>query len=216
MKVRTKLGAIVAVVLFAAFTSLSGCATTGMQRSEKAVTTMKTVEDDIRKAVVQIDVTNASLADLVKPGQNDIKKVYSIYSDNTDKMEDIGKRVLEHTEKMRLQGKDYFGEWQKQGNTYENPDIQALSEQRRADMSSIYVKISEASVGVKGSLKTYLTDIVEIKTYLSNDLTPKGVESITPIAEKAVTDGNNLKESLDSVLTAVGRARAELALGAAK
>jgi hypothetical protein len=216
MKVATKPAAIVAALLLGALTCLSGCATTGMQRSENTGATMQTVENDIRLAVAQVDVTGVSLADLVRPGQPDVKKAYGTYAANVDKMENLGKKLLEHADKMSTQGKEYFEEWRKQGNKYTNPEIQALSEQRRADLSAVFVKISEASIGVKGAAKTYLTDISEIKTYLSNDLTPKGVEAITPVSNKTVTDGENLKGAVKGLLPAIANARAELAQGGTK
>lgn len=211
MKIRIRLVTIIATLMLTAIAGLSGCATTGMQRSEKTGITMKTVESDIQQAVVQINLTGASLEDLIRPGQADVKKAFGKYSDNVDKMEKQGKKLLEHSDKMSAQGKEYFEEWQKQGNSYTNTEIQALSEQRRADLSSVYVKISEASVGVKGSFKSYMSDITGIRKFLSNDLTPKGIESITPVAQKAVIDGDNLKIAVQPVLNAIGSARSELA-----
>jgi hypothetical protein len=216
MKLRTRYGAIIASLLLGAFTALSGCATTGMQRSEKTGTTMKTVEHDIKLAVAQVDVTAASLDELVRPGQSDAKKAFKKYSANVDKMEDLGQTLFKHADKMSAQGKNYFDEWRTEGDRYQNPEIQALSEQRRAELSAVYVKISESSVGVKGSFKAYLSDIKEIQTYLSNDLTPKGVDTITPTAQKAVTDGDRLKEAVKPVLTAIDGVRAEMAPGGTK
>ena len=216
MKVRTRLASIIATMLLVAITGLSGCATTGMQRSEKTGTTMKAVESDIRQATAQVDVTSASLDELTRPGQSDVKKAFEKYSANVEKMDDLGKRLFEHADKMSAQGKEYFEEWRKQGNTYTNPEIQSLSEQRRSDLSAVYIKISEASVGVKGTYKAYISDNMEIKTYLSNDLTPKGIESITPTAQKSVRDGDYLKEAVKPVLTAIDNAKVELVRGGAK
>jgi hypothetical protein len=216
MKAKTGIGAIIATLLLGSITFLSGCATTGMERSEKTGTTMMVVEQDIQQAVVQVDATRASLEDLIRPGQSDVKMSFEKYSANVDKMDSLGKRLFEHADKMSAQGKDYFEEWRKQGNTYTNSQIQALSEQRRSDLSMVFAKIPEASVGVKGAFKAYMSDNREIRTYLSNDLTPKGVETITPIAQKAVQDGDNLKESVKPVLSAIDAARAELNQGGTK
>lgn len=216
MKVRTTRATIIATLLLVAITGLSGCVTTGMQRSEKTGITMKAVESDIQQAVAQVDVTAASLENLTRLNQPDEKKAFEKYSADVSKMESLGKRMFEHADKMSAQGKEYFEEWQKQGDSYANTEIRALSEQRRADMGAVYVKISESSVGVKGAFKDYMSDIKEIRTYLSNDLTPKGVEAITPIAQKAVRDGDSLKDSAKAVLSAIGTARAELAQGGTK
>ncbi|MBT1072401.1 hypothetical protein [Pelotalea chapellei] len=216
MKLSTRYAAFFATLLLAGITCLSGCATTGMQRSEKTGTTMKTVESDIQQAVIQVNLTDSSLEDLIRPGQLDVKKSFETYSKNVDTLENQGKRLFQHSDKMRAQGKEYFEEWQKQGNSYTNPEIQTLSEQRRAELGAVYGNISDSSVGVKGAFKTYLTDIKEIRNYLLNDLTPKGIDTITPSAQKAIKDGDNLKDSIKPVLAAIGSARSELAQSGTK
>jgi len=197
-------------MILAVIISLAGCAMTGMQRSEKTNTTMQAVEHDYARALAQVDVTGASLDDLVKPGQTDLKKAFKKYSDNVNTMDDLEKQLYDHADKMSTQGKEYFAEWRTEGSAYTNQQIQALSEQRRADLSLVFAKISESSIGVKGAIQAYMSDIREINTFLSNDLTPKGVEAITPIARQAVNDGDNLKDAIDPVLSAIGIARSEL------
>jgi hypothetical protein len=80
-------------------------------------------------------------------------------------------------------------------------------------MREIYAKIPEASIGVRGALKSYLTDIKEIQLYLSCDLTPEGIEAIRPTALKAVLDGESLKETVKPVLAAIDLARTEMPQG---
>ena len=172
---------------------------------------MKTVDDDVRQAMQQVDATNASLEALIRPGNSNPRKALDKYSDEVSRMEDRGKRLVKHTDEMIARRSEYFTEWEKQGNTYTNPEIRGLSEQRRADLSEIYARIPAASIGIKGSIATYLSDIKEIRTFLSNDLTPKGIESITPAAEKSMKDGENLKEAAKPMVAAIDDARAEMA-----
>jgi len=207
---------LTATVIIGSSFLMSSCSSTGMDRSEKAGTSMNDVEKDINEAVAQVSITDTSLQDLVKPGQSNVKKAFEKYSDNVEKMEKDGNRLLAHVEKMHDQGKDYFEEWRTQGNAYANPQIAALSDQRRADLTAVFAEISSSSVGIKGNLKTYMSDIKEIQTYLSNDLTPKGVESISSVAQKAVADGEGLKSTVNPILIALDNAKAELKPGGAK
>ncbi|AJF05489.1 DUF2959 family protein [Geoalkalibacter subterraneus] len=190
------------------FVFLSGCAMTGRERATETTSSMRAVEKDYQQALVQIDATNASLEDLLSPQQDDLKKSFDVYSKNVSRMEKLGKQLAMHTEKMTTQGDDYLEEWE---NSYTNPEIQALSEQRRVEVREVYAKIPAASVGVKGALQSYLTDIKEIQMYLANDLTPRGIDAIRPVARKAVVDGDNLKETIRPVLSAFARIRAATA-----
>lgn len=198
-------------LLFVTSIILVTCSTTGNQRSERTSASIADVQKDIRNVHVNINNTNNSLEKLTQENQSDPKKYFKQYSSNVKKMEKSGKELLEHTEKMSAQGKDYFAEWRVQGDGYSNPDIQSLSEQRRADLSTAFAEISNSSVGVKGALRVYMNDIEEIQTYLSNDLTPAGIESIRPIANKAIGDGNYLNEAIAPVSEALASAKAALA-----
>lgn len=203
--------AAVCFALLLPLTYLSGCwKETGMQRSAQTSATMQVVQEDYQQALVQVDATNASLDALLKAEPSDLKKAFAVYSDNVAKMNDQGNALLKHSEKMRAEGREYFNEWRMEGDAYTNPDIQKLSEQRRARLSQAFDNIAASGAGVRGSLTTYLSDIRQIQTYLSNDLTPNGVASITPVAQQTMADGSNLKSDVQPVLSAIEYAKGEM------
>lgn len=210
MKLRVKSGIFFTAVILGAFICLTGCATTGMERAAKTTDSMQQVEGDYIKASEQIDVTRASLENLIKPSQSDLRKNYDTYAEDVEKMEKLGKQLDSHSEKMRARGNEYFAEWE---NSYTNPEIRELSERRRLEMREIYAKVPEASIGVRGALKSYLTDIKEIQMYLSYDLTPEGIEAIRPTAQKAVLDGNNVKVAVKPILAAIDLVKTEMPQG---
>lgn len=189
---------------------LGGCATTGMDRSVKTSNSIKDVDSELRKMIVQIDVTAASLDSLVSPGQSDLKKSFDSFSNNLAKFDKEGKRVLKRIEEMKAQSKEYFDEWEKQGDTFTNPEIRELSAERRIKLAETYARVPAAGAGIKGTYYAYLTDLKEIQKFLSTDLTPKGVEIITPVAKKSVQDLDALTSSLQPVLAALDEIKAEL------
>ena len=199
------------MVLATALVCLAGCASTGMERSTAATSTMKTVDSDIKALVVQLDITGASLQEVIKVGQPDVKGAFDIYAGNVKKMEAMEKNFSTHADEMKVRGKDYFAEWKKEGDAYQNPEIQALSDQRRMELGEIYGKIAENSLGVKDAFRTYLSDAKEVRTYLSNDLTSKGIDAIAPVSRKVVSDGDNLKYAIKNIQNAIETARSEMA-----
>ena len=203
--------AFLIVMLILAVIGISSCASTGMQRSEKATTTMQTMDNDIRKVVVQLDATGASLDELTMSGQSDVKKAFDLYSDNVSKIEKMEIDFAKHADEMKIRGKEYFQEWQKEDDKYKNPRIQELSEQRRSELGEIYGRIAENSIGVKTAFRAYISDVKEIQTYLSNDLTTKGIAAISQTSRKVVNDGDNLKYAIKNVQSAIDRARTEMA-----
>jgi len=216
MKLKIKPAVILNTFILGAVLLQVGCATTGNQRSADTRTTLKSVEMDYRQTREQVDVMKVLLESIVDPNQTNEKKAFEKYSDEVNKTGNLERRLAGHADKMRVQQRNYFEEWRMQGNTYENPEIQALSEQRRADLTAVFANVAEASVGVKGAFKAYMSDLRQIRTYLSTDLTPKGIGSIDPVVQQAVTDGENLNEKIRSILSALDTARDELAQGDSK
>lgn len=213
MKIRKHLLAFFAMLLLGTSTILGGCATTGMDRSVKTSNSIRDVDTEIRKMMVQIDVTAASLDSLVMPGQSNLKKSFDTYSDNVAKLDSEGKRVLKRTDEMKSNSKEYFAEWEKQGDAFTNAEIRELSTERRNKLAESYARVPAASSGIKGTYNAYLTDLKEIQKFLSTDLTPKGIEAITPVAQKSVQDLDALKASLVPVITALDEIKAELYTG---
>jgi hypothetical protein len=198
------------LMLITAVIGLVGCDSTGRQRSKEATTTMQTMENDIKLVAVQLEATGGSLDELMKPGQSDVKKAFSLYTDNVSKLESMDKGFAKHADEMKARGKNYFEEWQKEGDKYKNPQIQELSEQRRLQLGEIYGKIAENSIGVNEAFKAYISDAKEIQNYLSNDLTSKGIEAIATTAKKVVERGENLRIAIKNVQAAIENARAEM------
>jgi len=213
MQFRQHALAIVTTLLLGTTAFLGGCATTGMDRSVKASNSIKDVDIEIRKMIVQIDITAASLDSLVAPGQTQLKKPFDKYSDDLAKLESEGKRVNKRTEEMKSRNNEYFSEWEKQGDAFTNPEMRELSAERRLKLAEIYARVPVAAAGVKGTYNAYLTDLKEIQKFLSTDLTAKGVESINPVATKSVQDLGALKQSLQPVLAALDEIKAELYTG---
>jgi len=203
------------LIIFALFvigtsTFMGGCATTGLDRSVKASNSIRDVDSEIRKMIIQIDITAASLDALVLPGQTDLKKPFDTYSDNLARLDSEGKKVLKRTEELKERSKEYFEEWEKQGDAFTNPEIRELSAERRTKLAEVYARVPAAGYGIKGTYHAYLTDLKEIQKYLSTDLTPKGVEAITPVAKKSVQDLDALKVSLQPLLAALDEIKVEL------
>jgi hypothetical protein len=213
MRLRNHSLAFFTMLLLGAAAFLGGCVTTGMDRSVKTSNSIKEVDSDIRKINIQIDVTAKSLDSILNAGQPDLKKAFDTYSDAVAELDSQGKKVLKHIDEMKLRSTEYFAEWQKQGETYTNPQIRELSDERRNKLAEIYARVPTAGAGIKRAYLAYLVDLKEIQTYLSNDLTPDGITAITPVAEKSDQDAEALKTSLEPVLTALDEINAELYSG---
>jgi len=200
-----------AVLFLAASFAAAACSTTGMQRSEDVQSAMQTVDNDIKEVIVQLDAIGSSLDELTKPGQADVKKAFDLYSNNVSKIQKMENDFVKHADAMKTSGEVYFEAWDKQHDSYDNPEIQRLSDERRAALGRTYDRIGENSVGVKEAFRTYVSDVNEIQTFLSNDLTNQGITSIAPLSDNTVRNGTRLKNELQKLQSSIESARTEMA-----
>ncbi|HAC16531.1 MAG TPA: hypothetical protein DCE78_11395 [Bacteroidetes bacterium] len=181
-----------------------------MQRSEQVQSSMETVDNDIKLVIVRLDAIGASLDELVKPSQSDRKRAFDVFSENVSTIKKMQENFSKHAADMESNGKEYFAEWDKNNEKYDNPEIQIQSEQRRVELARTYDKIALNNIGVKSAFVAYVTDVNEIERFLSNDLTEAGMESISRISSKVVDNGTRLKNELSSLQGAIEEAREKM------
>lgn len=186
-------------------------------RAEKATTSIQAVENDMKTMTSQINSTNSSLNQVIlSKGTPAARGAFDTYSPNVSQVESAAAAFIKDSDQMTARGTDYFQEWSKSGNTYTNPQIQQLSELRRTELTNTFRQMSDSSSAVKGQVNAYLSQIKQIRTYLSNDVSRAGVDAINPVAQKAISDGQQIISQVQPILTAAEQARAEIgAAGAA-
>ena len=186
-------------------------------RAEKATTSIQAVENDMKTMTSQINSTNSSLNQVIlSKGTPAARGAFDTFSANVSQMESAAAAFIKDSDQMTARGTDYFQEWSKSGNTYTNPQIQQLSEMRRTELTNTFRQMSDSSSAVKGQVNSYLSQIKQIRTYLSNDVSRAGIDAISPVAQKAINDGQQIISQVQPILTAAEQARAEIgAAGAA-
>lgn len=174
---------------------------------------MEQVDADLRDAVMQVDTVDASI-DTLLGAEGALNSAFARYSRNVEEMERVGEELEQHVDAMRTQGFDYFAEWREQTTDVSNPDVVDISEARHEESRAAFTELTRSGVDVKRTLQTYISDLRDIETYLSNDLTPAGVKAIEPVAEQARKDGEALQEAIEPMLNALNKARSTMDLSA--
>ncbi len=165
----------------------------------------------------QINTTNASLNRVIQlKGTPAAKTAFDAYSINVSQMDKAAAAFIKDSDQMTARGIDYFAEWSKSGDTYTNPQIQQLSDERRSQLMDTFSQIAGPSWGVKAQVNTYLSQLKQIKTYLSNDLSASGVDAISSVVQKTINDGQQIITDAQPMLAAAEQAHAQIGeIGAA-
>lgn len=210
----------VTLTITAAIVLIMITACSGMRSSERPVQTvssnMEQMDQDLREASAQVDIVDTAINGIIQPAESDVVVAFQRYTNEVDEMERLGRQLDRHADALREQGLAYFDEWRAQGETVSNPEVRAISEQRHAESREAFSQVSQHSVDVKRTLQTYISDLRDIETYLSNDLTPAGMEAIAPVAEQAKKDGVALQQAIRPMLSALSRARTGMGLSSSR
>jgi chromosome segregation ATPase len=191
--------ALVAFAVVALGFAGSGCSSgykAGSQTSESIMTAAQKLED----GRVQIDKVTVSLDKLANASAgSDLRPLFKDYSANVDKLDSIAKDLKKRADEMRAKGQAYFKEWDKEIADIHNEDIKSRSTQRRAEVEQAFQRINDKSQTLKNEYQPLMSDLQDIRTALNNDLTPGGIATIKPIAERVRSEAISVKDAAGAV-----------------
>ena len=196
------------VPLMIAFVS-AACATTGFQRSASIADTMAKQTQIIQEAKPQVDTMLASLDELTR-AQGDLRPAFKRFSDTLDDTEKVAARTRKTGQTIREKEAEYFAEWQKESAEITNPQIKAATQARQAEVKTKLSSLSQRGKTAGDAYDPFISNMKDIRTYLSNDLTTGGVKKIEPTIEKARRDGATLQKALDDFNRASADVQASL------
>jgi hypothetical protein len=179
--------------------------------AEDVTSNIDQVDADLRDAVMQVDAVDASI-DTLLSADGAINPAFERYAKNVEEMERVGEELEQHADALRTQGFDYFAEWREQTAEVTNPEVAKISDERHEETRAAFTELARSSANVKRTLQTYISDLRDIETYLSNDLTPAGVKAIQPVAEQAQKDGEALQKAIEPMINALNKARSTMNL----
>jgi hypothetical protein len=180
---------------------------TGVTRAEKAAASMQEFRNDITDGKKQVDtVVNTLNALNTAP---DLKVAFAAFTAEHDRTESIATTLRSEADQMKASGREFFKKWEEEIEKIKDPDMKAKAKARAGERSKQYSNIEMVMGGVKGTWTTFSGELKDIRQYLTNDLTKKGVESLSATFKKTNLDATELKKSLDAVLASMDAVQAD-------
>ena len=182
--------------LFLAALLCVGCAQTGFQRTTGIADTMAKQTQVIHEAKPQVDAMLASLDDLTR-AQGDLRPAFKKFSETLDDTEKVVARARKTSDTIREKEAEYFAEWEKQAAEIQNPQIKAATQARQTEVRAKFASLGQTGRVAGDAYDPFIANMKDVRTYLSNDLTPEGIKKIGPTIDKARRDGAALQKALD-------------------
>ena len=146
----------------------------------------------------QLAATMASLNTLLatKPGE-DMRPAYQAYVDNVAKTKSDAGVTKARVDQMNGESANYFSTWKSDNETISNADLKKVANKRLNTVQKDY-KSSLASLQMASShFAPFLSDLTDIQTALSNDLTPNGLKAAKGVFKKANKDHAAVQKEID-------------------
>jgi hypothetical protein len=187
-----------------------------VQSPRSGIATWQGVADlrqDIMRSKAQINSAVDSLNQLNAQGGGDLRPAYDEFDRELVSTELQSQKMRLRSETMRNRGRDHFRSWQEQSLMISDPTIRTQAEQRLAAVRADFQRIVASMQDARDSFGPLMSGLVDIRRYLSTDLTPRGVGAIGPAVRKANEDAAAVQKRLDAVVAELDRAAAELLPG---
>lgn len=194
---------LTALAIAAALSLGAACKSAGHDKSDTTARHMDDLRMSVETLKTNVDSAATSLWTVVEKREVDPKPPFDQYKKDVSAVVGFLSRAESNLKAVRAEGQAYFAEWEKQAAAIQDPELKEASEARRAKLTEALEEIGKAMDAARTELAPFVATIQDVQTYLSNDLTPAGVDSIEGKAKKLRKDAESIGEKLDDVVEAV-------------
>lgn len=193
------------IVFWGAQALLSGCATTGPGKKQKAVSSIEGFHKELSKNLDQTTETLAALNQIGQPGDGNLYKPYNNFVKQLTRTTDNYRSMNRHANAMATKGREYFSTWEQELSNVMNSELRAKGAERRAELSMAFNRITKLAQEVQMTYQPFIIDLTDIKTALGNDLTTQGMVSMKPYITRANEEGKMVMTKLQALADEVDR-----------
>jgi hypothetical protein len=201
---RTRAALTAVACLSAAFAA--GCASKGYHKSED-------LADSIHGTVAAVDAYGTSRAAactsmnamIAEPLEN-LPARFEVFNADVDRVVSADGSLRGAIASMKSSAQSRYKSWGEENLAYNDNDMQVRSQRNRAEAREAFLKLVEAADAMLERSASFVTYLSDFRKVLFNDLSPKGVASVTDFAAKARVSNGQLEDLVGPVRTSLGAA----------
>ena len=175
---------------------MSGCATSNYKKGDAASYSLHRAAIEINGENRAIDVAMASLDDLINKPSGDLRPQFERFDVAFNRLVDASDRAEKAAAQANKKSEEYFRAWDKDSHTIVYEAVRDQSVARRAQVSDDFNTVNERYHQNQGVVEPLIAYLRDIRTALSTDLTPGGIESVKPLAANARQNAQKVQTAL--------------------
>ncbi len=180
---------------------LSGCTTTsGYKQADKTGEGIAQYRNEVVVVKYAVDETLKSMDQVEVTANTDPRQSFERFSRSVTALDAAAARAETRGEAMKAEGDTYFKHWEEQLAQVKNPEIKKLAEERREKLWAAFEAIKKVAEPLRAQFNPWLSDLKDLQTYLSNDLTIAGVDAAREQFTKTKAAGVEVEKSMDALV----------------
>jgi len=191
---------------------LTGCQSTGgADKVDQTSTRIDQFRTGVETLKSQVTSSAEALAKVIETASTDPKPAFKEFDEQVDLVSASAAKARTNLDTAQTEGARLFEEWTKHLDTITDPDIRKASEKRRDDLTKALSGVSDEATPALKDLEAYVASVKDVRAYLSQDLTPAGIDSISSKAKSLGKSARSIVEHLDEVIEAANKAAPQFA-----
>jgi uncharacterized protein YukE len=182
--------------------------TEGADRASAAGDSVSRFKDELARTDASIGKAVAALDDISRNIATDARPALNAFAQAVSELDTqaaaLGSAIGDMNSKMAA----YLDAWEKEAGSIVNPELRLRAMDRRKDVRESMAKIEAVLKEARPPLLDHRTQLHDVRTYLSNDLTPKGLAVVKDVQAKARENAGKVR----TLLKPVGEQAARVAL----
>lgn len=188
---------------------MSGCASASYKKANAASGSLRRAAIDINAENRMIDITMASLDDLINKPSGDLRPQFEKFNSALDGLIDASSRAEKSAARAKDKSSDYFKSWDKESASIDYEAVRDQSAARKAQVSNEFNTVNQRYHQNQAVVEPLISYLKDIRTALSTDLTAGGIQSVKLLAE-------NARQNAQKVQAALAQLSDELAVSGAR
>lgn len=206
---------ILAVIVSAALLPVACKSTEGHDRAADTADQVTTVGASAAQTQLRLDATLAAMEKIVATAKQDPKPAFDTFVKELESFNSTFAGLTGQREALKTKSETWFTEFQKQNDAIQDAELRKDGAKRLdefkskvGDLSKQVDELMTGTTSLQGRLK-------DLRTFLGNDLTPKGIETVSGRVEDSAKEGRKLaagfgklSKTSDSLASSMRAARA--------
>lgn len=177
----------------------TGCATTPYNEGSSTVSALNSAAG--QTAVLSTKITDAlgALNSMSFASQGDLRDPYGKFTDAVKNLQTAYKDLGAKMAAVQSRATAYLNHWNKQSSLITSENLRSISLEQQNDVSTNLAAVTVDYKAVKHSFMPFMSHLKNIKTFLSTDLTPDGLNAIKGHIARTQAEANPLRNSLQQL-----------------